>query len=151
MRALVLGTVLLLPAAAALAAPDGAASYAQQCSGCHQADAAGLAGQFPPLKNRLDKIAATPEGRQYLADVLTHGLAGAIQVGGDTYVGYMPSFARLKDEDIAAILDWISAQGGTNPPPTVAVADLTAARGRTLTAAAVAQVRKALDAQHPLP
>ncbi len=142
--------VLLLPATA-VAAPSGAGLYAQQCSSCHQADAAGMAGQYPPLKNRVDKIAATPEGRHYLADLLTHGMAGSIQAAGDTYVGYMPSFAHLKDDEVVAVLDWVSALGDGRPPATVAEADVSAARGRTLTAAAVAQERKALDAQHPLP
>ena len=150
MTARLLVLALLIPVAAT-AAPAGAELYTQQCSSCHQADAAGLAGQFPPLKNRVDKIASTPEGRHYLADLLTHGMAGAIQVGGDTYVGYMPAFARLKDDEIVAVLDWVSALGDSHPPATIAASDIAAARGRTLTAAAVAQERKALDAQHPLP
>ncbi len=141
---------LLIPGAAA-AAPSGAELYTQQCSSCHQANAAGLAGQYPPLKNRVDKIASTPEGRHYLADVLTHGMAGSIQAAGDTYVGYMPAFSHLKDDEIVAVLDWISSLGDSRPPPTLAEADVSAARARTLTAAAVAQERKALDAQHPLP
>ncbi len=146
----VLALALLLPCAAA-AAPSGAELYAQQCSSCHQGDAAGLAGQFPPLKNRVDKIASTPEGRHYLADLLTHGMSGSIQAAGDTYVGYMPAFSHLKDDEIAEILNWVSALGDSKPPQTIAVADIAAARGRSLTAAGVAQERKALDAQHPLP
>lgn len=135
----------------AQAAPSGAELYSQQCAACHQADAAGMAGQYPPLKNRIDKIAATPEGVHYLADLLTHGMSGAIEAGGDTYVGYMPAFVQLKDEDIAAILSWVSGLGDSKPPPVIAAADIAAARGRTLTAAGVAQERKALAAQHPLP
>ena len=63
----------------------------------------------------------------------------------------MPAFARLKDDEIVAVLDWVSALGDSHPPATIAASDIAAARGRTLTAAAVAQERKALDAQHPLP
>lgn len=140
----------LLPAVAQ-AAPSGADLYSQNCAACHQADANGVAGQFPPLKNRIDKIAATPEGVRYLADVLTHGMSGAIDIGGDTYVGYMPSFARLKDDDIATILTWLSAQGDSKPPAVIAAADLTAARSHNLTAAGVVAERTALAAQHPLP
>ena len=150
MTARLLVVALLVPVAAG-AAPSGAELYTQQCSSCHQANAAGLAGQYPPLRNRVDKIASTPEGRHYLADLLTHGMAGAIQVGGDTYVGYMPAFSHLKDDEIVAVLDWVSALGDSKPPVTIAEADIAAARGRTLTAAGVAQERKALDAQHPLP
>ena len=147
---LALGLVLLTPAAA-LAAPSGAELYGQQCAVCHQADAAGAPGQYPPLKNRIDKIAATPEGRRYLADVLTHGMSGSIEAAGDTYVGYMPSFSHLKDDEIAGILTYVSSLGDTKPPPVIAVSDVADARGRTLTAAGVAQERKALSAQHPLP
>ncbi len=136
---------------AARADPSGSELYSQNCASCHQADAAGLTGQFPPLKNRIDKIAATPEGAHYLADLLTHGMSGAIGAGGDTYVGYMPKFTQLKDDEIAAILTWVSAQGDSKPPVVIAAADIAAARGRTATAAGVAAERKALAAQHPLP
>lgn len=140
----------VLPAVAQ-AAPSGSDLYAQNCAVCHQADASGMAGQYPPLKNRIDKIAATPDGKRYLADLLTHGMSGEIEAGGDTYVGYMPRFAQLKDEDIASILNWISAQGDSKPPATLAAADIADGRGRSLTAAGVAAERKALAAQHPLP
>ncbi len=135
----------------AVAAPSGAELYAQNCSVCHQANAAGLAGQFPPLRNRVDKIAATAEGRHYLADVLIHGMAGSIDVDGDAYVGYMPAFARLPDDQIAGILNWVSSLGDSKPVPLVAVTDLAASRTRTLTAAGVLAERTALAAQHPLP
>ncbi len=135
----------------AVAAPSGAELYAQNCSSCHQADANGLAGQFPPLKGRVDKIAATAEGRHYLADVLIHGMVGQIQAAGDSYVGYMPAFKQLPDDQIASILTWLSSLGGTKPAPVIAVADLAAARSRTLKPTEVLAERTALDAQHPLP
>jgi mono/diheme cytochrome c family protein len=152
----------ILPALAAFAAvaagaprdgraATGAELYAQNCSMCHQADGAGLAGQYPPLKNRIDQIAATPEGKHYLADLLTHGMTGSIQAGGASYVGYMPAFKQLPDGDIASVLNWLSDQGGTKPPPHLEAADLAAARGRSLTAHAVLDERTALQAQHPLP
>jgi len=132
-------------------AADGAGLYAQNCAVCHQADATGLAGQYPPLKNRVDKIAATPEGRAYLAEVLTHGMAGPIDAAGATYVGFMPAFKQLKDDEIAAILSWVSSQGTTKPAPELAAADIAAGRAKTLNAAAVAKDRATLAAQHPLP
>lgn len=147
---LLLGAAMLLGPIAARADDTAADLYSQQCAVCHQADAGGAAGQYPPLKNRLDKIAATAEGRHYLADVLTHGMAGAIMAGGASYVGYMPSFAQLKDEQIAAILSWVSALSTSKPPPVIAASDVAAARARTLTAAGVSQERKALDAKYPL-
>ena len=150
MKTWLLVPTLLIPGLAR-AASSGAALYAQSCAACHQADASGMSGQFPPLKNRIDKIAATAEGKHYLADVLTHGMSGEIEVGGDSYVGLMPSFKQLKDEDIAGILSWISAQGDSKPPPVIAASDIADARGRPLTPAKVAQERKDLAAVHPLP
>lgn len=148
--ALVAGLALLCPVVA-VASPSGAELYSQQCAVCHQADAKGAAGDYPPLQNRIDKIAATEEGRHYLADLLTHGMSGQIDVAGVSYVGYMPAFKQLNDDQIAAILTWISSLGDSRPPPVVAAAEIAAARSRTLTAAAVAQERKSLDATHPLP
>ncbi len=154
-RAAVLAAALAAPALAgpalAVAAPSGAEPYAQNCSVCHQANAGGLAGQFPPLRGRVDKIAATVEGRHYLADVLIHGMAGSIDVDGDSYVGYMPAFARLPDDQIASILNWVSSLGDSKPVPLIAASDLAASRTRTLTAAGVLAERTALNAQHPLP
>jgi len=137
--------------APAHAAPDGAALYTAQCSVCHQADAGGAPGQFPPLKNRVDKIAGSPEGKSYLADLLTHGMSGSIDVGGDSYVGYMPSFAQLPDEQLAAILTYVSSLGDAKPTPGFTADDLKAARAHALTAAAVNKERQALAAKHPLP
>lgn len=149
MPALLLAPVLCW--SPARAAASGSALYAQQCAACHQADAAGSAGDYPPLKNRVDKIAATPEGQHYLADVLTHGMSGTIQAGGDSYNGYMPSFAALKDDEIAAILTYVSSLGDSKPDPAIDVADVAAARARTLSAADVVKERATLDAQHKLP
>ena len=151
-RAAVFAAGLAAPALAVAApAPSGAALYAQNCSSCHQADANGLAGQFPPLKGRVDKIAATAEGRHYLADLLIHGMVGQIQAAGESYVGYMPAFKQLPDDQIAGILNWVSSLGASKPAPVIAVADIAAARGRTQKPAEVLAERTALDAQHPLP
>ncbi len=143
--------ILALSAAHAQAAADGNALFAANCAACHQADASGQPGQFPPLKNRIDKIAATPEGKAYLADVLTHGLNGSIDAAGDSFAGFMPSFARLPDEQIAAILSTIAAMGDTKPAPVFTAADIAAARARNLTAAAVNAERTDLDGKHKLP
>ena len=149
-RTLVLAGLLI--AAATGARADSAASlYSANCAACHRADAAGVSSQYPPLKGRIDKIAATAEGRHYLADVLLYGMVGQIEANGAAYVGYMPAFKRLSDTDIAAVLTWLSSLGGSKPPPTISVADVTAARAQPLNAAGVAKQRQALQAAHPLP
>lgn len=132
-------------------AASGADLYAANCSMCHQAGGIGAPGQYPPLKNRIDKIASSSEGKHYLAAVLVNGLVGRIDAGGATYVGYMPAFKQLPDADIAAVLTWLSAQGDSKPPPVLAAADITTVRGQPLSSSAVAKERKALAAVHPLP
>ncbi|WP_428395691.1 c-type cytochrome [Lichenicoccus sp.] len=144
-------SALLIAAATGARAETAATLYSANCAACHRADAAGVAGQYPPLKGRIDKIAVTAEGRRYLADVLLYGMVGQIEANGAAYVGYMPAFNRLSDADIASVLTWISSLGGSKPPPAISAADVTAARAQPLTAAGVAKQRQALEAAHPLP
>ncbi|MDB5970928.1 MAG: cytochrome c [Hydrocarboniphaga sp.] len=102
-----------LPAPAVMADP-GAEMFATQCSGCHQADGSGVEGMYPPLTG-LSAWAATPAGREYLAQVLTHGLFGTIEVGGASYMGgLMPGFAHLKIEEIVDLLNFVT--GTLNQP-----------------------------------
>lgn len=136
---------------AARAASDGAALFNANCAVCHQAGGVGSPGQFPPLKDRIDKIAGTPEGKTYIADVVLNGLNGPIQAGGSPYVGFMPSLKALSDDDLAAILTYLSALGQTKPAPVFAAADIKTARATPKKAKEVLAERKALDAAHPLP
>jgi mono/diheme cytochrome c family protein len=94
--------------------PDGRALFTQNCALCHQIGATGLPGQFPRLAGRVGPISATSEGRAYLVDVLTYGMAGQVTVDGQPILGAMPSFASLPDEQVAAILGYLSSLGGGN-------------------------------------
>ncbi|WP_130732698.1 cytochrome c [Komagataeibacter xylinus] len=141
---------LSLPAAPALAA-DGAALFQTNCSACHQADGQGVPGQFPPLAGRVGKIAATPEGRQYVIAVALNGLMGPITAAGNTYASFMPPFKTLPDDQVAAILNHVAGLP-SGPDATVFTAEEVATgRKEALTPPAVVEKRKALDAQHPLP
>ena len=91
-------------AAADAPAPD-AAAY-QTCAACHLADGNGIAGAFPPLRNRLAPIAALDGGRRYLIAVVAFGLMGPIDVDGTTYNGIMPgNRGALSAGTIAAALN----------------------------------------------
>ncbi|MFT8776955.1 MAG: cytochrome c [Gluconacetobacter liquefaciens] len=148
----ILTLALLLGAATpAFAAPDGQALYGANCGICHQGGGVGAPGQFPPLANRIDKIISTPEGKKYVTEVLMNGLAGSIDAAGATYVGFMPSFKSLSDDDVAAILTYLSSLGSTKPAPVVSAADVAAARAAPMPSSAVAAARKDLNAAHPLP
>lgn len=89
--------------------------YTARCQMCHQRDGAGLPGQFPRLAGRVDKIAATPDGRHYLVLVVLNGMVGGVTVDGRKLFGFMPSMATLGDADIASILNALGATGGKKP------------------------------------
>ena len=132
-------------------AADGATLFQSNCSVCHQGNAQGLPGQFPPLAGRLGKIAATPEGKKYVVAVVLNGLIGSITVQGDSYAGFMPSFKTLPDDQIAAIANHVAGLPRGPDSSVFTAADIAAGRRESLTPAAVAEKRKALDALHPLP
>lgn len=87
---------------AADAVTDGVALFAQHCAACHQADGSGTVGLAPPLQGaHWQRLGAD---RNYLAQVITHGLSGLIVVNGQRFVGSMPAFAgQLNDAQLAAI------------------------------------------------
>ncbi len=89
------------------------ALYDGQCSVCHQRAAVGAPGQYPRLAGRVAVIAANPDGRAYLVEVVRNGLAGAINVDGATIVGLMPAFAQLQAEELATILNYLTSLGTT--------------------------------------
>jgi len=86
----------------------GEAVYRNNCALCHQTGAQGLAGQFPRLTGRIAAIAATHAGREYLIEVLLNGMAGRITVDDTPIQGVMPSFRTLSDEQIAAVLSYLT-------------------------------------------
>ncbi len=132
----------------ALAQADGAKVY-QQCAGCHQANGQGLPGAFPPLAGHISEILNLKGGREYLIRVLLWGLQGQIEVKGMEYNGTMPVYNGLKDEEIAAVLNYISTawgndkkvQGGFKP---FTAAEVKALRGERLTPQKVLEERKKL-------
>ncbi|TCS35221.1 cytochrome c553 [Acetobacter aceti NBRC 14818] len=133
------------------AAADGQQLYTANCSLCHQASAAGVVGQFPPLKDRIGTIASTPEGKAYVTHVLLNGLSGMIKAGGNPYMGYMPSFGAQSDENIAAILTYVASLSDVKPAPTFSADEVKKERASSLTPAAVLEERNKLNAAHPVP
>ena len=111
----------------------------------------GMHGTVPPLGGRMDKIAATPEGRHYLADVLMNGVSGPITANGQPYNAEMPPFRYLQDEEVAKILTWLSSRGTTKPAPEITAQDIAAARSNRISSGKVADEREALNKIAPLP
>jgi len=98
-------------AGSAWAAPNGQAVFTANCAFCHQAGGVGVPGQFPRLAGRSAEIAASPEGRQFLTTILLNGMSGHVTVDGQDILGLMPGFATLKDDELAAVLNYISRLG----------------------------------------
>lgn len=97
-----LAIALAFLATPALAAPDPAKIYAENCARCHQLDGKGLAGAYPALAG--DRIAAGPA-------------AAAIRMVLDGK-GEMPGFAnRMSDEEMAAALSYTRGSWGNMAGP----------------------------------
>ena len=87
------------------------------CAACHLPTGAGVPGAFPPLKNRLAKIASTLAGRAYLIHVLLKGINGPMRVDGVLYQGYMQGYqSTLGDEQISALLNYMVTQLNDTKP-----------------------------------
>jgi len=132
----------LLAAAPAAAAPPPAA-WTNNCQMCHQTDGGGLAGQFPRLKGRAPKIAATAEGRAYIASVVINGMAGSINVDGQSIMGVMPGFKTLTDAQLVQALGHVGAK--------LSPAELAAARKTPMGSSALLEMRAKLVAAGVVP
>jgi mono/diheme cytochrome c family protein len=93
----------------AAGADAGSRIYAANCAACHQAGGTGVADAFPPLAGHIRDLLKPADGRTYLGRVLLFGLEGKISVNGGNYDGAMPAWQALSDDDIAAVLDYISS------------------------------------------
>ncbi len=103
-----------MPAAAgAVVAAQGAANdpfaegkrvFGDICSNCHQSNAMGLPGAFPPLA-MSDYLNAAPKRA---IGVVLHGLSGKITVNNTGYESQMPAFGgQLSDNEIASVLTYV--------------------------------------------
>ena len=104
------------PQSLAVGLEAGAKQY-QPCSACHLPSGEGIPGAFPPLVGRMEAVATSDEGRQYLVSVVTRGLNGPIQVGDSLYSGFMQGFqSSMSDRDVSDVLNYVVlGLGGVNP------------------------------------
>lgn len=143
-----LGVTLAVIAGPAMA--TGQQSFNSRCSMCHQMTGAGLPGQFPRLSGRVAQIAASPDGRAFLAKVLLHGMFGSITVDGKAINGLMPGMGAMNDQDIADVLNYAVSLKGKAAPFTAA--EITKIRaGGAMSAAAVAAERGKVAAKGLIP
>ena len=106
MRAILVAA--MLAATMDAAAADGAQVFDTSCAFCHQAGGVGVPGQFPRLAGRVGAIASHPEGKAFLSKILLNGMSGRITADGEPVLGIMPAFDTLSDDDIAAVLTYLS-------------------------------------------
>jgi putative membrane-bound dehydrogenase-like protein len=81
------------------------------CAPCHQLDGRGQTA--PPLVDS-DWILGSP---QATVRIVMHGLSGAIGVSGRNYIGEMPGFGALDDEQIASVLTYLRREWGHTAAP----------------------------------
>ena len=105
---------------------DGAATFDTSCAFCHQAGGVGVPGQFPRLAGRLGEIASKPDGKKFLPQVLLSGMSGRITVDEEQILGIMPGFDAMSDEDMAALLTYLT--GLDHAPVAYSADDIKAAR-----------------------
>jgi len=96
------------------AAAGGAAIYATNCAGCHNAAGTGTAGSFPPLAGN-DVVTGDPKK---VIHILLYGLNGPLDVNGQKYNNVMPAWkGTLKNADIAAVATYVRSSWGNKASP----------------------------------
>lgn len=90
----------------------GMAAYSANCASCHGAMGAGVPNTFPTLV--ADPVVTANDPTEHVRIVLS-GLHGK-KVLSTSYGVAMPSFARLSDRDIAAIIDHERTSWGNHAP-----------------------------------
>lgn len=102
------------------ATADGKRVFTQICAACHQGNAMGLPGAFPPLA-MSDYLNADPKRA---IGIVLNGLSGKITVNSTGYESVMPAQgAQLSDTEIANVLTYVlnnfNNKGGTVTPAEV--------------------------------
>ncbi len=69
----------------------------------------GVPGQFPRLAGRAAVIAAAPEGRKLLAEIVLNGMSGTVSVDNQPILGVMPPLDSLSDAEAASVLTYLSS------------------------------------------
>lgn len=144
--------ILLALPVSAFAGGDAASlpgkKFYQRCAACHLPDGAGVPGAYPPLVGHVGDLLIADGGRAYVVAALDKGVMGGVEVAGVSYRGMMPAQTRtLKDEDVAALLNYIIAAFA----PDADIATFEAGEVNTLRTAAKPMTAKSVHAARPAP
>jgi len=102
-----------LPSEPEKAIHPGKAVYDKYCLTCHQADGSGVPNMHPPLGSG-SWVGKDPTE---LIAIMMKGLSGKIEVDGEIYNSFMPSHAKLTDDEMANVLSYIRSSFGNNFEP----------------------------------
>jgi len=95
---------------------QGETLFAGSCAGCHGANGAGLEGLAPPLV----ESSWVRDADAWLVRIMLHGVAGPIEVAGETWNSTMPGHApdpRFTDEGVAAVATHLRRAWGHGDDP----------------------------------
>lgn len=96
---------------------DGKALFAKNCAMCHQEKGQGLEGVFPPVaKSDYLMERASKKDRSDLVELIDKGRTGKITVNGKEYNGVMTPVAGLSDDEVAAVLTYVTNTWGNKAP-----------------------------------
>ncbi len=123
MRRRLVGALGFIALAAGAAADDGAKLYQRHCLTCHQSDGYGVPNMQPAITGGAW---VRGEIAPLALFVLTGGFDSAARRDGEN-TNVMPPFARLDDDELAAILTFIRATFGGGASA-VTAADVARAR-----------------------
>jgi len=87
---------------------QGAAVFQTNCALCHGPAGGGQAGLAPPLTHYPARYIGVADGRRQLIMTVLYGMYDDITVDQKHYNFKMPDFARLDDETLAAVLNFVA-------------------------------------------
>lgn len=87
--------------------------YMNFCASCHKPNGKGLKNTFPPLLNS-NRIKDIPS----FTELLLHGTTAKKEINGVLYEQNMASYSFLKDEEMAAIINYVSKEFGNKQTTT---------------------------------
>jgi len=141
-------TLMLVIPGLALGEGEGAKVF-DRCVPCHRGNGTGMVGMYPPLVKHAPEVLLG--SRSYLITMLLYGLQGKIDIEGQKsgYDGIMPSNYSLKDEEAAAVLNYVLTSWGNDKLlpkdfKPFSADEVKAQRGKNLTMQQVYQIRKGL-------
>lgn len=97
---------------------EGKNVYTNNCFMCHGQEGEGVPGVFPPLA-KSDYLVKHSAGknRDFLIGIPINGLSGKITVNGKDYDTVMPGLSNLTEQEVAAVLTYVTNSWGNEAKP----------------------------------